>query len=130
MATAKTSTTSTVNTDAAKTDADAQAPTPPPAPDTDAQAQADLAARVAELEARNALLEERAASAAAGVPQAPDGHVWVVAASGAPIPSIPTAPRAWLDSAKHLLPEGARKATPDEQKRLEAMVAAEQRPRL
>ena len=87
-------------------------------PETDApEGAAPAADRVAELEAENAALRELVAKAEgrAADPVLPDGYVYVVGADGMPVQGIPFAPAAWLkDDAKHLLPEGAQKATKDQ----------------
>ena len=123
----------------------ATATTTPPA-DKDEQAKAEAAAkaaadkaavegsaaRIAELEAENAALREQADAAAtkAADPGLPDGYVYVVDAAGQPIPANPYVPKSWLDKENaHLLPEGAKKATKEQEDAIKAALAA-RRPRL
>lgn len=121
----------------------ATATTTPPA-DKDEQAKAeaaakaaadkaatDAAARIAELEAEVAKLREdgEAAAAKAADPGLPDGYVYVVDAVGQPIPANPYVPKSWLDKGNaHLLPEGAKKATKEQEDAIRAALAA-RRPR-
>jgi len=89
------------------------------------------AARIAELEAENAALREQAVAAAtkAADPGPPEGYVYVVDAAGAPIPANPYVPKSWLDKGNaHLLPEGAKKATKEQEDAIRAALAA-RRPR-
>ena len=94
------------------------APPETDATETDApEGAAPAVDRVAELEAENAALRELVAKAEgrAADPVLPDGYVYVIGADGLPVQGIPFAPAAWLkDDAKHLLPEGAHKATKDQ----------------
>lgn len=122
----------------------ATATTTPPA-DKDEQAKAeaaakaaadkaatDAAARIAELEAEVVALREQADAAAtkAADPGLPDGYVYVVDAAGSPIPANPYVPKSWLDKENaHLLPEGAKKATKEQEGAIKAALAA-LRPRL
>ena len=122
----------------------ATATTTPPA-DKDEQAKAeaaakaaadkaatDAAARIAELEAEVAKLREdgEAAAAKAADPGLPDSYVYVVDAVGQPIPANPYVPKSWLDKDNaHLLPEGAKKATKEQEGAIKAALAA-RRPRL
>ena len=122
----------------------ATATTTPPA-DKDEQAKAeaaakaaadkaatDAAARIAELEAEVAKLREdgEAAAAKAADPGLPDSYVYVVDAVGQPIPANPYVPKSWLDKDNaHLLPEGAKKATKEQEGAIKAALAA-LRPRL
>ena len=113
--------------------------TTPPV-DKDGQAKAEAAAkaadasaaRIAELEAEVAKLSEdgEAAAAKAADPGLPDGYVYVVDAAGQPIPANPYVPKSWLDKENaHLLPEGAKKATKEQEGAIKAALAA-LRPRL
>ena len=89
------------------------------------------AARIAELEAEVAKLREdsEAAAAKAADPGLPDGYVYVVDAAGQPIPANPYVPKSWLEKGNaHLLPEGARKATKEQEDAIRAALAA-RRPR-
>lgn len=122
----------------------ATATTTPPA-DKDEQAKAeaaakaaadkaatDAAARIAELEAEVVALREQADAAAtkAADPGLPDGYVYVVDAAGQPIPANPYVPKSWLDKENaHLLPEGAKNATKEQEGAIKAALAA-RRPRL
>ena len=121
----------------------ATATTTPPA-DKDEQAKAeaaakaaadkaatDAAARIAELEAEVVALREQADAAATKVadPGLPDSYVYVVDAVGQPIPANPYVPKSWLDKDNaHLLPEGAKKATKEQEDAIRAALAA-RRPR-
>lgn len=121
----------------------ATATTTPPA-DKDEQAKAeaaakaaadkaatDAAARIAELEAEVVALREQADAAAtkASDPGLPDSYVYVVDAVGQPIPANPYVPKSWLDKGNaHLLPEGAKKATKEQEDAIRAALAA-RRPR-
>jgi hypothetical protein len=121
----------------------ATATTTPPA-DKDEQAKAeaaakaaadkaatDAAARIAELEAEVVALREQADAAAtkAADPGLPDSYVYVVDAAGSPIPANPYVPKSWLDKENaHLLPEGAKKATKEQEGAIKAALAA-RRPR-
>lgn len=95
-----------------------------------ADAEAESAAKDAELEQLRAQVAELKAASSTQLPQAPDGHVWVVDANGAPIPSVPHAPESWLKEHTHLLPDGAKKATKAQQEQLQAAEAARRRPQL
>ena len=122
----------------------ATATTTPPA-DKDEQAKAeaaakaaadkaatDAAARIAELEAEVVALREQADAAAtkAADPGLPDGYVYGVDAAGSPIPANPYVPKSWLDKENaHLLPEGAKNATKEQEGAIKAALAA-LRPRL
>ena len=119
--------------------------TPPPPAHKDEQAKAeaaakaaadkaatDAAARIAELEAEVVALREQADAAAtkAADPGLPDGYVYVVDAAGSPIPANPYVPKSWLDKENaHLLPEGAKTATKEQEGAIKAALAA-RRPRL
>ena len=118
----------------------ATATTTPPAPDKDkddagkddAAKAAEAAARIAELEAEVVALREQADAAAtkAADPGLPGGYVYVVDAAGSPIPANPYVPKSWLDKENaHLLPEGAKKATKEQEGAIKAALAA-RRPRL
>ena len=117
--------------------------TPPADKDEQAKAEAaakaaadkaatDAAARIAELEAEVVALREQADAAAtkAADPGLPDGYVYVVDAAGSPIPANPYVPKSWLDKENaHLLPEGAKNATKEQEGAIKAALAA-RRPRL
>ena len=118
----------------------ATATTTPPADDKDkddagkddAGKAAEAAARIAELEAEVVALREQADAAAtkAADPGLPGGYVYVVDAAGSPIPANPYVPKSWLDKENaHLLPEGAKKATKEQEDAIKAALAA-RRPRL
>lgn len=96
-----------------------------------AKAAADAeAAKDAELERLRAQVAELKAASSTQLPQAPEGHVWVVDANGAPIPSVPHAPESWLKEHTHLLPDGAKKATKAQQEQLQYAEAARRRPQI
>lgn len=108
----------------------ATATTTPPADDKgkdDAGKAAEAAARIAELEAEVVALREQADAAAtkAADPGLPDGYVYVVDAAGSPIPANPYVPKSWLDKENaHLLPEGAKKATKEQEGAVKAAIAS------